>query len=228
MTNYTGMPVLNDLVNLTPEMLASNYIWHTAGTFIGVAHSASGANLYAILRSQMGYVYVPATYPARGDYEAYATANLANYAIPLTEEGTASRWYKFELPIDDRLLYAKPATGLPGEDLFTGFQWIYVDIYVRAGASPAEGDSHVTGMVVGVEQCRVNDLPSARVYTHRPFCPAQDQAFLFHAVPNSISANAIPVSKKLLVALTRIDLLLSKMTSFPKVLTATFRRLGEK
>jgi hypothetical protein len=74
-------------------------------------------NLYALVRNVAdGQVYAGAT------AETYVTANLATYAIGLTEQGTASRFYAADFP----------AIVTPG---------IYsIAVYERAGGAPAEGD----------------------------------------------------------------------------------------
>lgn len=86
-------------------------------------HSVSGATLYAIIRNADGEVWNGAA------FEAYVTANLGNYDVALTEQGTASRYYAVAMPAVVAGLYSIVA-------------------FVRAGASPAETDS-VVGTVTG-------------------------------------------------------------------------------
>jgi hypothetical protein len=57
--------------------------------------------------------------------ESYLTANLSQYAISMTEQGTASAWY----------YAAAPANLQQGSYIVTVFQ--------RAGGSPAEGDQRI-------------------------------------------------------------------------------------
>lgn len=83
---------------------------------IQLQHTTAGANLYALVRNSVGQVYNGTA------FVTYATADLANYDIALTEQGTASRFYAGNFPA--------VAAGVYG-----------VSVYVRAGANPAEGDA---------------------------------------------------------------------------------------
>jgi hypothetical protein len=85
---------------------------------IQVQHSTAGANLYAIIRNADGQVWNGAA------FEAYLTANLGNYDLPMTEQGTASRYYTVAFP--------SLAAGL-----------YFITAFVRAGGSPAETDTLV-------------------------------------------------------------------------------------
>lgn len=84
---------------------------------IQVQHSASGANLYALLRNSEGLVWDGA------DFVPYATGDLATYALAMTEQGVASAFYTCDFPIVPVGLY---------------------NVTVFVGASPAEGDTLVT------------------------------------------------------------------------------------
>lgn len=84
---------------------------------IQVQHSASGANLYALVRNSEGLVWDGA------DFVPYATADLATYALAMTEQGVASAFYTCDFPIVPVGLYT---------------------VTVFVGASPAEGDTPVT------------------------------------------------------------------------------------
>lgn len=90
---------------------------------IQAAHSASGANLYAVVRDGTGQAYRADTQA----FEAYVTANLTStkYALAMTEQGTASRYYAVNFP----------SLTTPG--------LYFVAVYVRAGGAPAEGDALV-------------------------------------------------------------------------------------
>jgi len=85
---------------------------------IQLAHSSTAVTLYAIARSSVGTVVKTSD----GTLVSYVTANLANYTISITEQGTASRYYAGAMP-------ASVAAGVYG-----------VTIYQQAGGSPAEGD----------------------------------------------------------------------------------------
>lgn len=74
-----------------------------------------GKTLYFLLRNSVGQVYNGAT------FVAYATADLASYAIAATEQGTASGYYTATFPSVAAGIYNAVA-------------------FERAGGSPAEGD----------------------------------------------------------------------------------------
>ncbi len=106
-----------------------------------VQHTASGATLYALLRDSAGLVWNGTT------FVAYATANLATYALTMTEQGTASRFYVGDMPTVASGTYS-------------------VTAYVRAGATPAETDAPVavgqvtwtgTAFLVGSTANQVSD-----------------------------------------------------------------------
>lgn len=83
---------------------------------IQVQHTASGATVYVLIRNSAGAVWNGAA------FETYLTANLGTYAVSLTEQGTASRFY---------------AGAVPGLSL-----GLYTFVaFVRAGGSPAETDT---------------------------------------------------------------------------------------
>lgn len=85
---------------------------------IQAQHTTSGANLYALVRAADGTIWNGAA------LEAYLTANLGNYDLPMTEQGTASRFYAVNVPA-----------------LAAG--WYSAQVYVRAGGAPAETDTLV-------------------------------------------------------------------------------------
>lgn len=85
---------------------------------IGVQHSVSGATLYALLRDANQAVWNGAA------FVTYATADLGNYDLPMTEQGTASRFYAVAFPAVAAGLYNVVA-------------------FVRAGGAPAETDTIV-------------------------------------------------------------------------------------
>lgn len=81
-----------------------------------------GTTVYAIVRSATGTVWRTDTHV----FEAYATANLANYTISLTEQGTASCFFVGTFP-----------TALTTAGMYS------VVAYQQAGGSPAEGDTPI-------------------------------------------------------------------------------------
>jgi hypothetical protein len=81
-----------------------------------VQHTASGATLYALIRDADGAVWNGLA------FEAYLTANLSNYDIALTEQGTASRYYTAAMPALAAGRYS-------------------VVVFVQAGGAPAETDT---------------------------------------------------------------------------------------
>lgn len=86
---------------------------------IGFTGTVSGkTTYYAVIRDGQGYAWNGSA------FEVYQTANLDNYDIALTEQGTASRWYMLTIP-----------------SLVAG--QYFVDVFDRGGVSPAEDDEHV-------------------------------------------------------------------------------------
>jgi hypothetical protein len=83
----------------------------------------SGKNVYFLLRNSVGQIWNGAA------FEAYATANYANYDIAATEQGTASGYYTASMPSVSLGIY-------------------YVVAKERAGGAPAETDITVgTGTI---------------------------------------------------------------------------------
>lgn len=89
---------------------------------IQVAHVRTGKTLYALIRNATGSVWQTTT----NTFVSYATANLANYDVALTEEGTASRYYAGDFP-----------TNINTAGVYS------VAVFEQAGGSPAEGDTLV-------------------------------------------------------------------------------------
>lgn len=85
---------------------------------IGVSYSAAAATLYAMIRNTDQEVWNGAA------FEAYVTANLGNYDLPMTEQGSASKFYAVAFPA-----------------LVAGVYNIVVKL--QAGGSPAEADTTV-------------------------------------------------------------------------------------
>jgi len=54
-----------------------------------VAHTASAATIYALIKDGTGRVWDV----AGANFEAYLTAQVGNYDVVMTEEGTASQYY---------------------------------------------------------------------------------------------------------------------------------------
>ncbi len=86
---------------------------------IQCAHTATGKNLYALIRNSTGSVWNGTS------FVSYATANLSSYAIALTEQGTASRYYAATFS-------SSIASGVYN-----------LAVYERQGGSPAEGDPSI-------------------------------------------------------------------------------------
>jgi hypothetical protein len=78
--------------------------------------NTTGTNMYALIRNENGLIWNGST------FVSYVTANLATYAVTLTEQGTASGYYIGTFPTVTLGLYNVVA-------------------YQRAGGSPAEGDT---------------------------------------------------------------------------------------
>lgn len=109
---------------------------------IQLAYGVSGRTLYALVRNSVGEVWQTTT----NTFVAYATADLANYDIPLAEQGAASGYYAGDFP-------AAIAAGVYA-----------VAVMDRAGVTPAETDEVVgsgsldwTGAVVS----SLSGLPAA-------------------------------------------------------------------
>lgn len=83
-----------------------------------LAHTTTAQTLYAIIRNAVGQVWQT----TNSTFTAYVTANLSNYTIALTEQGTASRYYAGTFPAAAAGVYN-------------------VTVFVRAGGSAAEGDA---------------------------------------------------------------------------------------
>jgi hypothetical protein len=118
----------------------SGYSYSIEGHLLGYPHIATGATLYAIAFDTRGCVWDE----ANDDWTTYATADIANYAIAMTEQGTASQYYVLSL------------TGSSPTTWNTGWVYegssrasvsptrrVYLHVFVQAGANPAEGDALV-------------------------------------------------------------------------------------
>jgi hypothetical protein len=106
-----------------------------------VAHNSSGVTLYALIRDTAGKVWQTTT----STLVAYATANLANYKVSLTEQGAASRFYAGNFPAAAAGVYN-------------------VAVYQQAGGSPAETDSLVAAGNIewdGTAVPPISGIPSA-------------------------------------------------------------------
>ncbi len=111
---------------------------------IQCAHTATGKNLYALIRNSTGSVWNGSS------FVSYATANLSTYAISLTEQGTASRHY----------------TATFSASITAGF--FAITVFERQGASPAEGDPLAAAGNIewdGTNVCYLASRPSASDYT---------------------------------------------------------------
>lgn len=88
------------------------------------------SSLYVILRDSEGQAF---DYNDDFALETYATANRSDYAIPVTEQGTASGVYKATMPAIEQQAPDPPLPAIPA-GLYTA------RLYRRLGGSPAEGD----------------------------------------------------------------------------------------
>lgn len=101
---------------------------------IQLAYVETGADLYALVRNSIGEIWNTDDTA----FESYDTNNITDYAIALTEQGTASTYYVGDMPA-------------VGDGIFS------VVVYKQAGANPAEGDSPVGN---GDIQFRGSAVPS--------------------------------------------------------------------
>lgn len=98
----------------------------------------TGDTLYALVRNSAGQIWQTTT----TTFVNYVTANLANYAISLTEQGTASRYYTANFPAAVEGTYA-------------------VVVYKQLGGSPAETDLLTDSG--NVEWTGTNIIPLAQI-----------------------------------------------------------------
>ncbi len=89
---------------------------------IQVQYSTSAVTLYTIIRNTAGQVWNGTS------FGTYSTASLSTYAITLTEQGTASRYYTVAFPV---------TITTPGRYAFSIFQ--------KLGGSFAETDTVISG-----------------------------------------------------------------------------------
>ena len=78
----------------------------------------AGVTVYALVRADAGTIWQTTT----STLVAYATANMGNYDLPMTQQGTASKHYTVDFPAAAAGLYV-------------------VSVYQQAGGSPAETDT---------------------------------------------------------------------------------------
>ncbi len=95
-------------------------------------HSSTGATLYGLLRNSDGKVWNTATEA----WETYQTANLAQYDIALTEQGTASQMYALTLPVAEEVFDE-------GAVYDRNVRYMHLAVYNTSGAGPAEGDPFI-------------------------------------------------------------------------------------
>ncbi len=85
---------------------------------IQLQYITSGATVYALVRNSVGQVWQTTS----STFVTYVTANLANYTIAMTEQGTASRYYAGTFPAAAAGIYS-------------------IAMFQRAGGSAAETDT---------------------------------------------------------------------------------------
>ena len=95
---------------------------------VGIAHSASGATVYAIFRllNDVGKVYRL----SNDTFETYASANFSTYVVNCAEEGT-SQYYSVLPPMGGTTW---------GSDVTVSYE-IEANFYVQVGGSKAESDT---------------------------------------------------------------------------------------
>lgn len=99
-------------------------------------HTAAAATLYAVVRNAAGSVWNGAA------FVSYATADIDDYAIAMTEQGTASQYYTATFPAAARGIY-------------------HVTIYLQGGGSPAEGDTRLDSFTLEWDGSAVQFTPAA-------------------------------------------------------------------
>lgn len=117
-----------------------------ANNILGFPHSAAGVTLYAIIRNQTGEAWNT----AGSVFQTYVTANITDYDVALSQQGTASQFYALTFP------------GAISAGVY------YVAIYQQAGGAPAEGDMSVgegevfwTGTALVNDAARLENLDAA-------------------------------------------------------------------
>lgn len=97
---------------------------------VGIQHiipDLSGGIVYGLIRNKDGDIWSTVAV----DFETYLTANLANYDVAATEQGTSSRFYS--MPV--------PAALPPGQ-----FSVVFLQDLVDAAGSPEETDDVLGGL----------------------------------------------------------------------------------
>lgn len=94
---------------------------YSASTDEFMARVSGATTTYIVLRNAAGQPYNRAT----RNFETYVSANLGNYAIPMTQQGGSGIWF---ISMNPSLAYGR----------------YFADYRVQAGGSPAEADTFVT------------------------------------------------------------------------------------
>ena len=169
-----------------------NFRTNEEGAILGFAHTTSGQTLYATLRNTRGQIWQSLSY----QWLNYVTATFtADYnSIVLTEQGAASAYYTFQLPQVTELM----GTPLPGTGhAEVNVKLLSVDVFVRAGANPAENDAHVDQRWIWVEYNAGDDI---RLWRPRSL---NDETVdvRFRWTPNVINGNSFPGLQRILALL---------------------------
>lgn len=109
---------------------------------IQIQYSTSGVTVYAVVRNSVGQVWSV----AGSAFVTYATADLDDYDIPMTEQGVASRYYTADFP-----------AGITPLGVYA------TAIFQQAGGSPAETDSVLTGGSIDWDGSSITGTATARV-----------------------------------------------------------------
>lgn len=136
------------------------------------ADHTTGKTVYAQIRNTVGQIYNT----AGASFEAYSTANIADYDIAMTEQGTASGLYAGSMP-----------------SVSTGFYNVVAK--ERAGGAPAESDVTIgEGTIIWSGSAVVNI--TTQVSQPGQVSPAANEhmlamlQFLFKAWRNNSTQNA--------------------------------------
>lgn len=84
----------------------------------------TGSTVYALIRNTNALIWNNST----SAFESYLSANVPDYAITMTENGTGSGWYVGNFP-----------TGIDTPGIF------YIEFFDQFGATPANTDTYIAG-----------------------------------------------------------------------------------
>lgn len=133
----------------------------------------TGVTVYAQVRNDSGEIWNGSS------FETYSTANIANYDIPMAEQGTASGFYTVDFPAA----------------ISTGTQEYSVSAYFQAGGSPDENDVVIATGIIVKEEIEARLLPEGPRYIKVPAAGSVDYEFVitvhdYSGVP--VNADGLP------------------------------------